>query len=279
MVTALGERGHEVLALGREELDLADPDSLSDSLELRAGDRVIICAAMTAVDACEHERELADRINAKAPGVIAEIATAQGAHVTLISTDFVFDGSKDGPYEESDEPNPLGEYGASKLAGECAVLAASERHLVVRVSWLYGRHRPAFPEWIIAQARDKEVLALPAEKTGSPTSCEDLADSLPALLDPPQGEPASGIVHFCNSGSCSWQEWGQACLDYAVASGENLLCREIGANRMDDITAFVAKRPLNSVLDTSRFEQLTGTQPRDWHLALREHLVGSEQGS
>lgn len=276
VVKVLAARGIEVSGLDRRALDLGEPGSIRavlDGLEFR---RVLICGAMTAVDACEDDPDLAYRINSEAPGAIARACADRGVPVTFISTDFVFDGRKDGPYDEEDEPNPLGVYGASKLAGERNVLAASGENLVVRVSWLYGAQRPAFPEWILAQAREKEELALPADKTGSPTSCEDLAELLPALLGFDGRESASGIVHLCNRGSCTWQEWGQACLDLARENGESLRCETIGANQLADIAAFKARRPANSVLDPSRFSALSGRIPRPWIEALRDHFFSSE---
>jgi dTDP-4-dehydrorhamnose reductase len=238
-------------------------------------DILIIAAALTGVDYCEENQSEAYAINANGPRAVAEACARKGAKVIYIGTDFVFDGLKGEPYTEEDEVNPRSVYGASKAKGEEYVLEASPENLVVRVSWLYGAEKPAFPEWIIQQALKNESLSLPGEKMGSPTSCEDLASHLEALIDCDGGRGASGIVHLCNSGSCSWQEWGQFCVDTAVEAGLPVKARRIDANRLEDIEAFVAKRPVNSVLDTSKFTELTGLKPRDWREALREHLAGS----
>lgn len=185
-----------LMGLGRDALNLADHRQIEKVLGGMDFDRLILTAALTAVDYCEaHSRE-AHLINADAAGLIARICASKSAHMTYISTDFVFDGNKDYPYTEDDETQPISVYGESKLVGERRVLEAPSDHLVVRTSWLYGSNRPAFPEWIIQQACTKETLMLPAEKFACPTSVGDLA----ALLEPlifNSGKSAEGIVHFC----------------------------------------------------------------------------------
>lgn len=264
----------EMAPVGRTDVDLRDPASISKFLKAHALDLVVITAALTAVDYCETHEQEAFEVNAEGPREVAAICAEAGVKVVLISTDFVFDGSKPGPYMEDDPVDPISVYGASKLRGEEYVLKASADNLVVRVAWLYGAARPAFPEWIIQQATQQETLALPAEKLGTPTSCEDLAKYLLPLVDMNRPDPASGVVHLCNSGSCSWQEWGQFCLDTAADAGVALKTNRIEANRMSDIAAFAARRPVNGVLSTERFTKLTGITPRPWQQALREHILG-----
>jgi dTDP-4-dehydrorhamnose reductase len=146
---------------------------------------------------------------------------------------------------------------------------------VVRVSWLYGPGKAAFPEWIVDQACSKPALELPGDKTGSPISSTDITALLEPLLFGPSGEPASGIYHLCNSGSCTHREWGQACLDLAAEMGAPLETRTIGANTLADIKAFIAKRPPNSVMSTEKYTTFTGVTPRPWQEALREHFATS----
>jgi dTDP-4-dehydrorhamnose reductase len=266
-------REAEVVGLARGGIDLAAPASIAAALEPLEFDRLILPAAMTAVDACETDRETAFAINAEAPKLIAEICSAKGAHLTHVSTDFVFDGTKDGPYHEQDPAEPVSVYGASKLKGEEHVLAVDPAHLVIRVSWLYGPGKPAFPEWIVDKARAESGLALPEDKTGSPTSSVDAAELLLPLLGGNGRPPAGGIFHLCNSGACTWRDWGQACLDLARDAGLPLKTREIAANRLADIPAFLAKRPPNSVLGNAKYAAVTGTTPRPWHDALRAHFT------
>jgi dTDP-4-dehydrorhamnose reductase len=268
-------RDATVLGLARPQIDLSSPQSIRAALEPLKFDHLMLPAAMTAVDACEHNPDQAYAINASAPGLIAEICAEKKAHMTHFSTDFVFDGEKHGAYGEEDAPQPLGIYGDSKLQGEQAVLAASAYHLVLRVSWLYGPGKPAFPEWIVDQACTHPELALPGDKTGSPVSSTDIADFLDPLLFGSGGEPASGIFHLCNSGSCTHREWGQACLDLATEAGAPLKTRKIVANTLADVRAFVAKRPPNSVMSTAKYTAFTGLAPRHWLDALREHFATS----
>ena len=266
-------RSHHVVGLTRADLDIADPESIRRGLENLEYDRLILPGAITAVDYCESHEDEAFAVNADGPKLIAEISAKKGAHVTYISTDFVFGGFSSRAYTEDKIPRPLSVYGASKLEGEENVLGVSNDNLVARVSWLYGAGKPAFPEWIIQQALEKSELALPAEKIGCPTSTQDVVEYLGLLLGLDNGKsPAAGIYHLTNSGQCSWQEWGQFCLDQAVEAGLELKTTQIDGNWLDDITAFVAPRPVNSVLDTSKFTRFTGVTPRPWKDALSEHF-------
>ncbi len=260
-----------VIVLARPAIDLLSPQSIRDALEPLDFDRLILPAAMTAVDPCETEQDKAHAINADAPKLIAGICGAKKAHMTYVSTDFVFDGETPGFYTEDDEVRPVSVYGASKLKGEELVLAADPGHLVIRVSWLYGPGKPAFPEWIVDKACSEAKLSLPADKTGCPTSATDVAELLVPLLE----KRASGVFHLCNAGSCTWQQWGQACLDLAREAGAPLQCETIAGNSLADISAFLAKRPPNSAMSTAKYAAVTGISPRPWQEALREHFATS----
>lgn len=262
-----------MIGLTRKELDLADPESIRRALEPLEYDRLILPGALTAVDYCEDHEDEAFAINADGPKLIAEISAEKGAHVTYISTDFVFGGLSERAYTEEKVPKPLSVYGASKLEGEESVLGVSQDNLVARVSWLYGAGKAAFPEWIIQQAMKQTSLALPEEKIGSPTYTGDVVDYLASLLSLNGGTPSGGIFHLSNSGQCTWQQWGQFCIDQAAAAGLPLKTRVIAANGLEDITAFVAKRPINSVLSTEKFTRHTGVTPRSWQDAMREHFA------
>jgi dTDP-4-dehydrorhamnose reductase len=268
---------HQVTALGRADLDLARPDSITAALGPLDYELLVLTGALTAVDYCEsHERE-ALAVNAEGPGRIAEISADKGAHVTYVSTDFVFDGLKPAPYVEDDDAYPISVYGATKLAGEERVLAASADNLVTRVSWVFGPGRAAFPEWIIRQACAGADLTLPGDKTGCPTYTLDLIEWMSALLfDLPDG-PASGIYHLCNANPCTWRDWGQCCIDAARQAGAPVIAGEIRGVPVDSVAAFVAKRPLNSVLDTGKFTATTGIHPRAWQEALREFVMRKPQ--
>jgi dTDP-4-dehydrorhamnose reductase len=263
---------HRVTGFGRREIDLADPASITAALAALDYDRLILTGALTAVDACETRRQEAFAVNARGPGVIAAISARKGAHVTYISTDMVFGGDGHGFHQESDVPEPVSVYGASKLAGEQCVLEASTANLVARVSWVFGPSRPAFPEWIIGQAAARADLTLPADKTACPTYTLDLVEWLEALVCGAAG-PAAGVFHLCNAGACTWRDWGQACIDAAREAGHPLPARAISGIPLDSVEAFTARRPLNSAMDTRKFTEATGIRPRGWHEALREHVA------
>ena len=264
---------HDVICLNHAALDLADPASIAATLKPLDYDLLILPGALTAVDYCETHQEEAFAVNSLGPKLVAEISAGKGAHVTYISTDFVFDGLSTGPYDEHATPNPLSVYGASKLEGEENILTASRDNLVVRVSWVYGPAKPAFPEWIIGQAMQQAELALPAEKIGSTTYTPDVAEYLRLLLGLEGGPVASGVFHFANTGVCTWQQWGQHCLDAAANRGLPLRTRRISGNRLEDIKAFVASRPINSVLSSGKFQDFTGVTPRPWQEAMADHFA------
>lgn len=270
------ESDHSVIRLARQQLDLSDAGSIKRALEPLDYDLLIIAGALTAVDYCETHQEEAYAINTEGPGEIARISAAKGAHVTFISTDMVHGGDKAEPYTESDVPNPISVYGASKLKGEELVLAASVENLVVRISWVFGPGKPAFPEWIINKCCAEADVTLPGNKIACPTSCEDLAELLMPLLFGGGDKPAGGIFNLCNSSPCTWREWGQLCIDTARDAGLPVIAREITGVPVDSVPAFVARRPVNSAMSTDKYTGVTGIRPRDWQDATREFLVRSE---
>jgi dTDP-4-dehydrorhamnose reductase len=270
---------HEVTRLGRAELDLASPASIEAALAPLDYDQLFLTGALTGVDYCETHEEEAFAVNAEGPGRIAEISAAKTAHVTHISTDMVFDGAKDAPYLETDEAKPVSVYGASKLDGEKRVLAASPGNLVARVSWVFGPGRPAFPEWVIGKACQEESFTLPGNKLCCPTYTPDLVSWLGTLTLDRQDGPASGIFHLCNSGPCFWRDWGQSCIDLAREAGIPVIAREITGIPVDEVAAFVAKRPVNSAMATGKFTTLTGIRPRPWQDALRDFVMHGESFS
>lgn len=259
------------IGIGRKELDLTDPDAIRRVLDSLDYDHLVLTGALTAVDYCETHREEAFAVNAVAAGIIAEISAAKGARVTYISTDMVFDGSKEEPYRETDHARPVNVYGESKLEGEVRVMAASSGNLVARVSWVYGPARPAFPEWIIGRSCEVENLTLPGDKICCPTSTPDLIAWLDALWSTKE----CGIFHLCHASPVSWRDWGQACIDIAREEGFPVIARHISPVPVDSVPAFVAKRAKNSAMDTAKFTAATGVHPRHWREALREFVVQS----
>lgn len=259
----------EVIGFKRPQLDLADKKLMCDKLDALDFDVLINCAAQTHVDRCESHPEEAFRLNAEAPRALAEICERKKAKLVHISTDYVFDGEKREPYAETDAARPISVYGESKRAGEQRIFEVNERHLVVRVSWVFGPDRPSFVDWALQRAREAEVLEAVADKFSTPTYTLDLAEMLlPFLSDP----GAAGLWHLANEGSCSWQEYAQWAIDCWVAQGQAVKTRRVGALALRDMKNFIAKRPAYSVLGTAKYQQLIGRAPRHWRDAVAEYV-------
>jgi len=262
-------RGEQVLGFNRAQLDLCDPTAIRACLEALKFDVLVNCAAQTNVDRCEREPEEALQVNSDAVAVMAEICARRNARCVHISTDYVFDGTKRSPYVEDDEPKPISKYGESKLAGEVALQAASERHLAVRVSWVFGPDRASFVDQIVQRALEQERVEAIADKVSVPTYTLDAAELLLPLLDQ---SDLGGVVHLCNTGECTWQEYGQYALDCAAAAGLPLRARKVEALKLADMNAFVARRPVYSPLANGKFAKLTGITSRPWQEAVEDYL-------
>jgi dTDP-4-dehydrorhamnose reductase len=231
---------------------------------------LINAAAFTNVDLCETQPDQAFRINAEAPRVLAEICSEKNAKLIHFSTDYVFDGEKRAPYTEEDKANPISIYGESKLAGEKNVLAAQNRHLVVRVSWVFGPDRPSFIDGMIKRAQENEKVDAIADKFSTPTYTHDVARMLPQFFD---GDGEGGILHFANAGKCSWQEYAQWALDCCREFGLPMKAKTVGPLKLNDMQAWVARRPVYSVLSTAKYTHLTGTPPRTWREAVADYIT------
>ena len=268
LLPALHREFSSVTCLNRAELNLTDLGLMERVLDALEFDVVINAAGHTAVDDCEVEERLARLVNAEAPAKMAEIACAKGARMVHFSTDYVFDGEKGIPYREEDEAVPISAYGRTKLEGEQGVLDQGDAHLVLRLSWLFGQGRAAFPRWVLRTARTEGRVRIVADKLASPTCARDVAKWLVTLL----GKEASGIYHLCNGGVCSWKEWGELVIQSAVAKGLLTESTVVEPIQLSDLTGLTAKRPLYSALDTGKFSDLTGITPRSWQQATQEHV-------
>jgi len=162
-------------------------------------------------------------------------------------------------------------YGESKLAGEEAVLAGQDRHLVVRVSWVFGPDRPSFVDGIIKRARENERVDAIADKFSAPSYTNDIAEALLRLID----VDACGLMHFSNTGKCSWQEYGQWALDCCREAGIPLKATRVASLKLSDMKNFVARRPVFSVLSTAKYATLTGQSPRAWRDAVADYITRS----
>ncbi len=262
-------RGDEVIGFNRALLDLADFRQMRESLEPLDFEVLVNCAALTNVDRCELEVEEAFRINSGAVATLADLCTRKKARCVQISTDYVFDGQKREAYTEEDEPNPISRYGASKLSGERCLHAVADKHLAVRVSWVFGPDRASFVDHILQRALEHERVEAIADKVSVPTYTLDAAQLLRPLLD---DASIDGVVHLANVGACTWQEYGQHALDCAAAAGVPLRARTVEPLALADMKNFVARRPIYSPLSTAKLARLTGLTPRPWQEAVEEYI-------
>jgi dTDP-4-dehydrorhamnose reductase len=261
----------DLISFSRSELDLSDLDGVREKLRAIDFDLIINAAGFTTVDLCETQPDRAFLINAKAPRVLAGICDEKNARLIHFSTDYVFDGEKSEPYTEDDEASPISIYGESKLAGEKNVLAGQNQNLVVRVSWVFGPDRPSFIDAMIQQAQENEEVAAVADKFSTPTYTLDIAEMLPRFFF---GENVlGGILHFANAGQCSWQEYAQWAVDCCHDAGLPLKTKTIGAQKLQDMANWVARRPVYSVLSTAKYTRLTGMSPRTWREAVSDYIT------
>jgi dTDP-4-dehydrorhamnose reductase len=262
VVPTLAGAGLDVFARQKSELDITNDAAIVRAFHEIRPEIVVNCAAFTNVDACETDPQ-AFEVNAEGVHRLADHCMRQGARLVQISTDFVFDGQKQEPYAEDDAVAPLSAYGRSKREGEEAALAVPAS-LVVRGSWLFGRGGWNFIEAILKQVEGgKRRLTVVTDQRGRPTSTTDLAQAILALLE----IGATGIYHFANRGEVSWFEFTQAILMLADHAEVKVVPTDSSALDRP------ARRPAYSVLDTSKYESLTGRRVRHFGEPLVEYLA------
>lgn len=245
---------------GCEMLDISDTSAVFDVIDRIRPEMVIHCAAMTDVDGCEREPDAAHRINAVGTWNLACACASIDCPIAYVSTDYVFDGEKGEPYTEFDSPNPLGAYGASKLAGERAIQELCSKHFIVRTSWLFAPHGKNFALTMLKLADTKPELTVISDQIGSPTYAKDLAEFLAALV----GSPLYGIYHFTNSGSCSWFDFASEIMNAAGKTQVKIV--PIKTEQWPTPT----RRPMFSVLRHYRMELLGRDNARPWQEAVAE---------
>jgi dTDP-4-dehydrorhamnose reductase len=261
----------DLIGFDHQALDLGDTQQLREKIRRLDADIVVNCAALTNVDYCETHRDEAFRINAEAPDALAKICRDKNAKLIHFSTDYVFDGKKREAYTEEDEANPISVYGESKRAGEENVLAVRDRHLVVRVSWVFGPDQPSFIDGLIKRAQENDQVDAIGDKFSTPTYTHDVAEMLPRFFSVGASD-YNGILHFANAGECSWQEYGQWALDCCQAFGIPIKTKTVGALELKDMKTWVARRPVYSVLSSARYSELTSASPRAWRDAVVDYI-------
>ena len=259
----------EVIALGRPEFDLAAPGNPIGILSELRPDVIVSAAAYTAVDKAESDRETAFAVNAEGPRALAGAAANLGIPVLHISTDYVFDGLKQSPWIEGDEPNPQSVYGESKLAGERAVLDASGDNIVVRVGWVFSPFSANFVKTILRLAGERDTLRIVADQTGGPTSALDIADGVLAMasniVTKPRERDLRGLFHMAPQGIATWADLAEAICDWLRVNGS----RTVAVERITTADyPTPARRPANSRLDAGRLAAVHGVRLPPWRDSL-----------
>lgn len=266
----------EVIGCNRQSLDLSNPDQIRAKVREVAPDVIINAGAYTAVDRAESERDLAVAINGQAPGVLAEEARRNGALLIHYSTDYVYDGSKNGPWVEDDRTNPLSVYGASKLAGEEAIRSVGGRYLIFRTSWVYAPEGKNFVLTMLRLGRERESLNVVDDQVGAPTTAAELArathEIAKGILEQKFGPEAGwvGTYHMTCAGSVSWCGFADSIFDRSpeLLGGKKPAVSPIKTSEYPT----PAKRPLNSVLSNEKLQQRFGVRLASWQSALDEVL-------
>jgi dTDP-4-dehydrorhamnose reductase len=251
----------EVVGVDLEDIDITDQERAMSVVTFVEPTAVVNCAAYTDVDGCETETELAFLVNGKGPGNLAVACREARARLVHVSTDFVFDGEKDEPYLEEDEPNPRSVYGSSKLEGEKNVSANLEDHVIVRTAWLFGPDGGNFVDKILARAEAGEKLRVVDDQFGSPTYTRHLAPAIKRLLE----TDYRGTVHAANTGAVSWFGFAEEIL---AAAGYEVELEPITSAEL----AAPAPRPAYSVLNTDKLELLIGETLPPWQVGLEHYL-------
>jgi dTDP-4-dehydrorhamnose reductase len=277
VVQSLLERGQgnsrfEVITLGRPELDLSRPDEIGAVLRAARPDVIVSAAAYTAVDQAETDEEAATVINGTAAGRIAETAAALGVPIIHLSTDYVFDGSKAGPYLENDPVAPIGAYGRSKLAGEKAVVAASPNHAILRTAWVYSPFGKNFLKTMLRLAETRDSLNVVNDQVGNPTSALDIADGVMKIAGNLLDDGAAnlrGIFHMTGTGEASWADF--AVEIFAQSRHRGGPAAEVGRIPASQYPT-PARRPANSRLNCSLIEARHGVRLPHWKTSTAETI-------
>jgi dTDP-4-dehydrorhamnose reductase len=275
VVSSLLERasGHniDVVAVGRPELDLANPASVARALATVAPDAIVNAAAYTAVDRAEQEPDLALAVNGAGVGAVAEAAQRLGVPVVHLSTDYVFDGSKVGGYSEEDEVAPLGAYGRSKRAGEIALTDNMENYAILRTAWVYSPFGANFLKTMLRLAKTRDQISVVADQHGNPTSALDIAHGVIAvvknLLTHPTDARLRGVFHMTAAGETTWAGFAKAIFEASsVAGGPTAEVKEISTVEYPT----PARRPANSRLDCSKLLSVHGVRLPDWRAPIAQ---------
>lgn len=262
-------RGATLIPLARPELDLARPGPWQALLAERRPDIIVSAAAYTAVDQAESERDLAFAVNAEGPRRLAAAAASLGVPLIQISTDYVFDGHTAAPWREDARPDPLNVYGASKLAGETAVLSAHPGNIVLRVGWVYSPFSTNFAKTMLRLARERDVLRVVADQVGGPSSAFEIAEAVLTIarnvVDDRERADLRGIFHVSPGGEASWALFAREIFAWlATRHGRQVAVEEISSAEYPTR----ARRPRDSRLDSGRLADIHNHRLPDWRHSL-----------
>nr|WP_245200458.1 dTDP-4-dehydrorhamnose reductase [Herbaspirillum sp. LeCh32-8] len=277
-------RRHELLLPGRAELDLASPAAIAAYIDRERPDLIINPAAYTAVDKAESEAEAARLVNAEAPKALAQAAARHGIALVHFSTDYVFDGSKDAPYVETDATGPMSVYGRTKLDGELAIAQSGCSAWILRTSWVFGTHGGNFMKTILRLAQERDKLSIVNDQWGAPTSSQTIADALATMLERNPGaedaqgiaahiHASAGIYHLTCGGQTNWHQYARRVVDAMPALGltPRVAAADI-AGIPTDAYPTPARRPKNSRLATVKLERTFNLVLPTWEFALDQCL-------
>jgi dTDP-4-dehydrorhamnose reductase len=267
-----GQQGFEILALDRSDLDITDPVSVSNEVNRSAVSLVVNAAGYTAVDQAESEPELAFAVNRDGPSYLASACEKVGIPLVHISTDYVFDGQKEGAYLVTDPVSPLSVYGKSKAAGEVEVRKRLREHFILRTGWVYGVHGHNFVKTMLRLGREREEVQVVTDQHGCPTYAADLAETILRIAAQflEGGQVHWGTYHYCGKGVTTWHGFAEEI--FRLASGY----ASLQVKRVEPISTSEyptrAKRPANSILDCSVLEKTFGIHPQPWAESLAHML-------
>ena len=288
----------EVVAPGRDQLDLSKPDDIRRTIRKIRPQLIVNAAAYTAVDRAETDQSMARATNAEAPELMAVEATKIGAALLHYSTDYIFDGTKKIPYDEADCANPINVYGETKFAGEEAIRASGVSHLILRTSWVYATRGKNFMLTVLRFATEREELRIVSDQVGSPTCASELATAtckvLTKIKERNRGQfvfsEASGTCHVSAAGQTTWYEFAKAILEEAEATpqppkwlagatrGSQIVARRVLPISTEEFHS-PAHRPAYSVLSNSLLMEKFGVSLADWRVQLKRCFVSDSSAA
>ncbi|MBW1737856.1 MAG: dTDP-4-dehydrorhamnose reductase [Deltaproteobacteria bacterium] len=263
-------QGFDIVALDLPDFDITEPSAVKKAVSQTGVSLVINASAYTAVDKAESEPELAFAANRDGPAYLAASCAEIGIPLIHISTDYVFDGKKNGPYLETDPVSPIGVYGRSKAAGEAVVRGRLQEHIILRTAWLYGLHGDNFVKTMLRLGKEKEALSVVADQYGCPTYAADLGDAILKIATQisEQHDITWGTYHYCGKGVTTWHGFAQAIFDLAKQY-DSLMVKKVAPIATAEYPT-PAKRPANCGMDCSLITKNFGIRLRPWEESLAD---------